>query len=111
MKLKDLQSILEGCAPFREPKVHLEQYTTRANIAACILHTIDTSFEGLEGTTVVDLGCGAGALGVGAAILGASVVGVDVDPDALAIAQENACELNPYEDDLDVSGLVPGGRS
>merc|ERR1712176_1093186 len=39
--------------------------------ATHILHAIDTCFEGLCDMTVVDLGCGAGALGVGAAILGA----------------------------------------
>ena len=59
MRLKDLQSLLEDCRPFEEPKVELEQYTTRPHIAACILHTIDNCFEGLSETTVVDLGCGA----------------------------------------------------
>ena len=59
MKLKDLQSILEDCRPFEEPKVELEQYTTRPHIAAHILHAIDNSYEGLDQATVVDLGCGA----------------------------------------------------
>jgi len=115
MKLKELQSLLEECRPFEEPKVELEQYTTRPHIASHILHAIDTCFEGLEDTTVVDLGCGAGALGVGAAILGARVVGFDIDKDALAIAQENSVEMNPYEEDLhidfvnaDVLDLQPG---
>lgn len=119
MRLKDLQSLLEDCKPFEEPKVDLEQYTTRPHIAAHILHTIDNSFEGFDEATVVDLGCGAGALGVGAAILGARVVGVDIDPDALAIARENCEALNPWEEDLcvdfvnaNVLELVPGpGRS
>jgi len=93
MKLKELQSLLEECRPFEEPKVELEQYTTRPHIASHILHAIDTCFEGLCDMTVVDLGCGAGALGVGAAILGARVLGFGIDQDALAIAQENSVEL------------------
>ena len=28
------------------------------------------------------------------------MVGVDIDKDALAIAQENCVELNPYEEDI-----------
>ncbi len=59
MRLKDLQSLLQDCRPFEEPKVELEQYTTRPHIAAHILHAIDNSFEGFSDTTVVDLGCGA----------------------------------------------------
>ncbi|QDZ22423.1 S-adenosyl-L-methionine-dependent methyltransferase [Chloropicon primus] len=114
MKLKDLQSLLQDCKPFEEPKVELEQYTTRPHIAAHILHAIHNSYEGFDDTTVVDLGCGAGALGVGAAILGGRIIGIDIDKDALAIAQENAVELNPWEEDLcidfvnaDVLELVP----
>jgi len=99
MRLKDLQSLLQDCRPFEEPKVELEQYTTRPHIAAHILHAIDNSFEGFSDTTVVDLGCGAGALGIGAAILGGHVIGIDIDDDAIAIAQENVVELNPWEDE------------
>ena len=118
MKLKDLQSLLEDCKPFEDPKVELEQYTTRPHIASHILHAIDNSYEGFVGTTVVDLGCGCGALGVGAAILGAHVLGIDIDEDALAIAQENREEMNPWEDEAlsidfvraNVLELSPGMR-
>ena len=104
--------------PFEDPKVELEQYTTRPHIASHRLNAIDNSYEGFVGTTVVDLGCGCGALGVGAAILGAHVLGIDIDEDALAIAQENREEMNPWEDEAlsidfvraNVLELSPGMR-
>ena len=40
---------------------------------------------------MLDLGCGTGRLGLGAAFLGAEeVVGIDIDPVAIKIAQKNA---------------------
>ena len=48
----------------------------------------------LEGKTVVDIGCGSGVLAIASVKLGArSAIGVDIDPDALDNARENA-ELN-----------------
>ena len=45
----------------------------------------------LDGATVLDVGCGSGILGIGAARLGAaSVLGVDVDPLAVEAAAGNA---------------------
>ncbi|MBQ9060088.1 MAG: 50S ribosomal protein L11 methyltransferase [Firmicutes bacterium] len=39
---------------------------------------------------VLDVGCGSGILSIGAALLGASeVTGVEIDPDAVAVAKEN----------------------
>jgi predicted RNA methylase len=40
MKLKKLESLLQGVAEFRKPQILLEQYPTRPHIAACMLHTI-----------------------------------------------------------------------
>lgn len=46
--------------------------------------------ESLSGKTVVDYGCGSGILGIGALLLGAaSVVGTDIDPQALLATREN----------------------
>lgn len=47
---------------------------------------------------VLDVGCGSGILSIGAALLGASeVTGVEIDPDAVAVAKENV-EKNGLSD-------------
>jgi len=90
LKLRKLESYLEDVKPFEEPKISLEQYPTRAHIAAAVLHTAQSHYGDVEGRLVADLGCGCGVLSCGAAMLGAAaVVGFDVDEDALATAREN----------------------
>jgi len=52
--------------------------------------------DGLEGSRVLDLGCGTGVLTVAALALGAaSAVAVDVEPAAIAVAGEN-CRHNGF---------------
>ncbi|HRH77196.1 MAG TPA: 50S ribosomal protein L11 methyltransferase [Cellvibrionaceae bacterium] len=49
------------------------------------------SRQTLAGRTCIDYGCGSGILGIGALLLGAtSVLGVDIDPQALIATQDNA---------------------
>lgn len=58
--------------------------TTR--MCLCALEKLE-----LEGKRVLDLGCGSGILGIGAALLGCeSVVGCDIDPKAPDVAMANA---------------------
>ncbi len=45
---------------------------------------------GLSGHTLADIGCGSGILGIAAAARGARVQAVDIDPDAVAVTEENA---------------------
>lgn len=44
----------------------------------------------LAGRTVADVGCGTGVLAIAAAAWGADVMAVDIDPDAVEVAHENA---------------------
>lgn len=91
MKLRHLESALSQVDGFGEPKWALEQYLTPPHLAARVLQCA-ASFDDLDGCAVADLGCGTGMLLVGAALMGcdeALSVGVDADPDALAIAQSN----------------------
>ncbi|MEY4590069.1 MAG: hypothetical protein RL497_2145 [Pseudomonadota bacterium] len=49
------------------------------------------SAQDVTGLNCIDYGCGSGILGIGALLLGAkSVLGVDIDPQALIATQENA---------------------
>ncbi|KAJ2843789.1 Methyltransferase-like protein 5 [Coemansia brasiliensis] len=90
MKLKQLEGYLGDVAAFKQPKVQLEQYPTTAHLAARILYTAENSFGDVEGKAIADLGCGCGILSIAAAMMGAgSVVGFDIDKDALDIAQDN----------------------
>jgi len=90
MKLKHLEMTLQRVRGFSRPRAALEQYQTPAPLAARLLY--HTLMKGdIEGKQVCDLGCGTGVLAIGAALLGAeTIVGVDIDERALAIARENA---------------------
>ena len=90
MKRRELEMILQSLSPFSAPRPELEQYSTSAIIAADLL--FDALARGdLEGRKVLDLGCGTGPLGIGAALLGAQeVIGFDKDPAALEQAAANA---------------------
>lgn len=87
MKKKQLEILLEGLEGFKNPTPDREQYVTPANVAAEMLYM--AHMRGDLGV-VCDLGCGTGTLAVGAALLGARVVGVEIDADALSIARSNA---------------------
>ena len=105
LKLRQLQAALDDVETFEEPKVLLEQYPTRPHIAACVLHTIQTSYGGLENRFVADLGCGTGVFSVGARLLGAkAVIGFDIDPDAIEVAKRNLENFGLYKDDEDEVG-------
>lgn len=102
MRLKELESHLQDVDVFNEPKILLEQYPTTPHIAACMLHTIHSHYEDLEGKIVADLGCGCGVLSIGAVMMGSSyVLGVDIDDDAL-----NICKTNVEEFEIDNIDLV-----
>nr|CAG4637295.1 EOG090X0BVL [Ceriodaphnia reticulata]SVE73150.1 EOG090X0BVL [Ceriodaphnia reticulata] len=95
MKRKELEQHLQDLDGFSKPKILLEQYETRAHIAACMLHTIESAYGDLGQKTILDLGCGCSVLGIGSVLMGASyVLGVDVDEEALQISTSN---INQFE--------------
>jgi putative methylase len=93
-------SRLEG---FEDPRISLEQYTTPPELAADMLWTAHMAGD-LDGE-VVDLGAGTGILGIGAAMLGASVTLVEMDAGALEKARKNArdagVEVETVEGDVE----------
>lgn len=101
MKRKELEQHLQELDGFSAPKVLLEQYETRAHIAACMLHTIESAYGDLSKKSVLDLGCGCSVLGIGSVLMGASyVLGVDIDEEALQISNSNINQFELSEIDL-----------
>ncbi len=95
MKLRELESCLEGVTDFQEPKAELEQYVTTPHLAAQLVHIMNSDFDDVEGKRLCDLGCGTGMLTIAVAAAGAHhVTGMDIDADALGIAQQNAVEYD-----------------
>lgn len=84
-----LETQLAVVAGFADPSAALEQYPTPPGLAASVVHDADLRGD-VEGATVLDLGAGTGMLALGAALRApARVVGVELDPAALATAREN----------------------
>ncbi len=109
MKQRQLEILLEQVPVFESPSPSLEQYTTPATIAAELLY-----FALMKGDlvdTVYDLGCGTGILAIGAALVDApTVVGFDIDMDALITARQSAKKLGVDVVEFVCSGIqdVPG---
>lgn len=114
MKLKTLQSHLEDAEVFENPKILLEQYATTPEIAAIMLHEIQTKFGDIDGCSVLDLGCGCGILSIGSVMLGASyVLGIDVDEEALEVCRRNLEEFEIFNVDLlqqDIVNICPNSE-
>jgi putative methylase len=90
----DLELFLSKIAPQPTPQAHLEQYTISPSIASDILYIAAYANDDIIGKTVLDLGCGAGRLAIGASYLGAkAVVGIDIDKLAIKTAVENALKI------------------
>lgn len=108
MKKKQLEIMLERLAGFQNPSPAREQYITPAPVAAELLYL---AYLRGELNKVCDLGCGTGILAIGAALLGAKAVGVDVDLEALKTARANASELGVYVEFVlgDVSSISLNG--
>lgn len=108
MKKKQLEIMLERLEGFDKPVPAREQYSTPASVAAELLHL--AYLRGDLGV-VCDLGCGTGILAIGAALLGARAIGVEIDPGALATARRNAARVGAGVDFIrgDVSSIALKG--
>ncbi len=95
MRKKHLTILLSQLSPHPKPKLHWEAYTLGAESAAEIAYIAGQVNDDIRGKRVIDLGCGTGILAISASLMGArSVVGVDIDRDAVKVAKENAEALN-----------------
>jgi putative methylase len=90
VRRSELVRLLQRVPGFPDARAALEQVATPAEAAATLLE-LAARRDGLEGRSVLDLGCGTGRLALGAAALGADpVVGVDIDPGAVELARSAA---------------------
>jgi putative methylase len=103
----ELELMLDSLKPHPDPDPWLEQYTTPAEVAAEMLFTAAFIHDDVEFKLVADLGCGTGRLGIGALVLGAhKLVGVDIDPKAIAVAIDNSLEAGVFEKSCWITGNV-----
>jgi putative methylase len=90
VRKKELEERLAAVPRHPSPRPELEQYRTPDAVAAGLLAQAEAD-GALRDKRVLDLGCGTGLFAVGAALLGARLAtGVDVDPAAIALAQQAA---------------------
>jgi putative methylase len=90
MKHSALIRALSGIPRIPHPDPSCEQVSTPPEAAAALLE-LAVERGDLVGRSVLDLGCGAGVLSIGAGLLGAGeVAGVDRDPAAIELARNSA---------------------
>lgn len=90
MNRSELERRLSALSGFADPDPDREQYPTPPDLAAHLCSLAD--LQGDLDRPVLDLGSGTGILAIGAALLGARAVGVELDRTAVATARENARE-------------------
>jgi len=98
LKVKNIESYLEGVDTFEKPNVELEQYQTPPRVAAEILCQMENEFGDISGLNIGDFGCGTGIFTIGCDMLGASfTTGIDFDGKALLQAQKNTEDMECNE--------------
>ncbi len=90
-KRKDLEILLEQLDKVSNLKIEYEQYPSPPRVAANLLWIAGFDNNDILNKNILDLGCGAGILAIGAAYLGAkSVIGLDIDYHSLELAKHNS---------------------
>ena len=95
-KKKEIIGFLGQIQDFDRLKLRedLEQYITPPQVACEVLNWIESEYGDISRKFVVDLGSGTGMLSLGCSFMGAAhVVGLEVDEEAMRIAQDNLKEL------------------
>ncbi|MBN1678379.1 MAG: methyltransferase [Candidatus Thermoplasmatota archaeon] len=94
MKKRQLEMALQSLRPLGTREARLEQYSTPAEVAADVLWEAFSAGD-VSGRAVADLGTGNGVFAIGAKLLGAQrVLGIDLDPEAIRVAERNAQVLS-----------------
>lgn len=90
MKLKELKNRLSYISDFSSPDINLEQYITPSDIAALFIFTAHTSYDDIEGRSVVDLCSGTGMLSIAASFYNPKDIKcVEIDRNAIELCKEN----------------------
>jgi putative methylase len=99
LRKKHLAILLSQIRPIPNPKLKWESYTLDAESAANIIYVAACVHDDIRCKKIIDLGCGSGILAIAASLFGAeSVVGVDIDKEAIIVAVENAINLGAKVD-------------
>jgi putative methylase len=94
---KQLEILLSKLQAHPHPKFKYETYSLDTACAAQFLHIAGYIYQDITEKQVIDLGCGAGILAIGAKVLGAAnVTGIDIDPDSISIAARNAKRIGVH---------------
>lgn len=93
-KKKHFISQIEALEGFKNPKIHLEQYTIDAISTADLIYYIGVDNQDLLGNLIIDLGAGTGRICLSGILFGAiGAVAIETDTDAIEVLKSNAEQL------------------
>ncbi|MHA1149549.1 MAG: METTL5 family protein [Promethearchaeota archaeon] len=94
LKKKDLVSIIQQTAPFKDPKIELEQYCIDAQSAVDLIFFAGVEYNDIANCLIFDLGGGTGRLSLASAYFSPYyIISIDIDLEAIQILKENILDL------------------